>query len=161
MKAARLVAGAASDAGRTVVVAALRRGLHRWGVAVEPFKAQNMSPNSAVTIRHGRVARAEGTATGLRLTQDEGCCAGATVGAAWPGRVEENGFRRGFPAWVATHAGRRPIPGGRLFAAICEARPGAPGDRVAEHLDTAARTALVGGRPSPAPPPLTTALGPC
>jgi adenosylcobyric acid synthase len=45
-----LVAGTTSDAGKTVVTAGLCRWLHRRGVKVAPFKAQNMSNNSAVVV---------------------------------------------------------------------------------------------------------------
>jgi adenosylcobyric acid synthase len=50
-----LVAGTTSDAGKSVVTAGLCRWLYRRGVKVAPFKAQNMSNNSAVVVdRHGR-----------------------------------------------------------------------------------------------------------
>ncbi|MDQ1703094.1 MAG: adenosylcobyric acid synthase, partial [Frankiaceae bacterium] len=48
MKGALLVAGTSSDAGKTVLVAALCRWLARQGVAAAPYKAQNMSLNSVV-----------------------------------------------------------------------------------------------------------------
>ena len=44
-----LVAGASSDAGKSVLTAGICRWLHRQGVRVAPFKAQNMSNNSVVT----------------------------------------------------------------------------------------------------------------
>ena len=47
---ALLVAGTTSDAGKSVVTAAICRWLARQGVRVAPFKAQNMSNNSAVCI---------------------------------------------------------------------------------------------------------------
>lgn len=51
---ALLIAGTSSDAGKSMVVAGLCRLLARRGVRVAPFKAQNMSNNSAVALdTHG------------------------------------------------------------------------------------------------------------
>jgi adenosylcobyric acid synthase len=47
---ALLVAGMSSDAGKSVVVTGLCRALARRGIAVSPFKAQNMSNNSMVVV---------------------------------------------------------------------------------------------------------------
>ena len=54
-----MVQGCTSDAGKTVLVAALCRILKRRGVAVAPFKPQNMALNSAVTADGGEIGRAQ------------------------------------------------------------------------------------------------------
>ena len=54
-----MVQGCTSDAGKSTLVAALCRWLHRHGVAVVPFKPQNMALNSAVTEDGGEIGRAQ------------------------------------------------------------------------------------------------------
>ena len=52
-----MIQGTTSDAGKSTVVAALCRWLHRQGVSVAPFKPQNMALNSAVTRDGGEIGR--------------------------------------------------------------------------------------------------------
>jgi len=63
MSGGLLVAGTTSDAGKSVLTAGICRWLHRQGVAVAPFKAQNMSNTSAVVVgpdgRGGELGRAQ------------------------------------------------------------------------------------------------------
>ena len=54
-----MVQGCTSDSGKSTLVAALCRILHRRGVRVAPFKPQNMALNAAVTVDGGEIGRAQ------------------------------------------------------------------------------------------------------
>jgi len=60
VKGSLLIAGASSDAGKSLVTAGVCRWLRRRGVSVAPFKAMNMSNNSVVTADGGEIGRAQG-----------------------------------------------------------------------------------------------------
>jgi len=73
MPRALMIQGTSSHAGKSVLTAAFGRWLLERGLRVAPFKAQNMSLNSFVTLAGEEIARSQATqaeALGLEPTAD-------------------------------------------------------------------------------------------
>jgi adenosylcobyric acid synthase len=71
MNGALLVCGTHSDAGKSVVTAGICRWLHRQGISVAPFKAQNMALNSVVAIDGSEIGRAQAVQAAAAGVQPE------------------------------------------------------------------------------------------
>jgi adenosylcobyric acid synthase len=67
-----LVAGTASDAGKSVIAAGICRWLVRQGIKAAPFKAQNMSLNSFVTADGCEIGRAQAMQAAAARVEPEG-----------------------------------------------------------------------------------------
>src|SRR2546421_6756044 len=61
MAKALMIQGTSSHAGKSVLAAAFGRWLKDQGFRVAPFKAQNMSLNSFVTLQGEEIARSQAT----------------------------------------------------------------------------------------------------
>jgi adenosylcobyric acid synthase len=73
MPRALMIQGTASHVGKSVLTAAFGRWLRERGLRVAPFKAQNMSLNSYVTLAGDEIARSQATqaeALGIEPTAD-------------------------------------------------------------------------------------------
>jgi adenosylcobyric acid synthase len=67
-----LVAGTASDVGKSVIAAGICRWLTHQGLRVAPFKAQNMSLNSVVTADGCEIGRAQAMQAAAARVEPEG-----------------------------------------------------------------------------------------
>jgi adenosylcobyric acid synthase len=103
-------------------------------------------------IRHGRIEHLGGgdghDRQPLFVGEDgepDGCRTDSVLGTSWHGALEHDGFRRALLDRVAAARGLSFVAGAGSFAQRREQRLDLLGDLIAEHLDTAALTRLIGG----------------
>jgi adenosylcobyric acid synthase len=110
MARALMLQGTGSDVGKSLLVAGLARAFTRRGLAVRPFKPQNMSNNAAVTAEGGEIGRAQALqarACGVAPTTDMNPVllkpqAGGTAQLVVNGRVQGAAAARDYRAFALT-----------------------------------------------------------
>lgn len=130
--AALMVCGTASDVGKSRLVTGICRALARRGLAVAPFKGQNMALNSVVTPDGAEIGRAQGTqaqAAGvapeaamnpvLLKPTGERCSQVVVLGRPWK-ELDAVSYQRAKPQLVATVLGALADLRQRFDVVVCE-----------------------------------------
>jgi adenosylcobyric acid synthase len=142
--------------GLGLLPAVVRFGQHK--VLARPHGSALGQPVDGYEIHHGVVDVVHQSHGQPFL---DGCVVGSVWGTTWHGIFENDGFRRAFLARVAADLGRPFAAGpGVSFDALRQQRLDALGDLVADHLDTAALTALISAGVPVGLPVITSTLRP-